>query len=318
VRKVLAGVVTAVTAVTMAVAGSALASTPRPAYPVPYNFGAGIANEVLHPGSSPAGANDWSCKPTQAHPEPVVLLHGLLADQTDNWATMSPLLANHGFCVFSLTYGTDPGVPFPLDQVGGLVALEQSSQQVAAFIHRVLAVTGAAKVDLLGHSEGTVQEGYYVKFLGGRANVAKVVALTPLWHGTNAAGLATLHQLATTLGFGPQVNHVVGLPCGACTEFLSDSPFMARMQAGGGPTVPGIAYTDIMTRYDELVVPYTSGIVHAPNVRNIVLQDLCPQDLSEHAAVAADEVAAQHVLNALDPAHAAPVHCALVLPGVGG
>lgn len=315
VRKVLVG---AVTAVTLVLAGPALAAGPPTTYPVPYDLGAGIADEVLHPGSAPAGANDWSCRPTPAHPEPVVLLHGLLANQTDNWATMSPLLANHGYCVFSLTYGTDPGAPFPLDQVGGLVALEQSSRQVAAFIHRVLAVTGAKKVDLLGHSEGTVQEGYYVTFLGGRYDVAKVVALTPLWHGTNAAGFATLHRLATTLGFGPQVDQVVGLPCGACTEFLSDSPFMARMQAAGGPIVRGIAYTNIMTRYDELVVPYTSGIVHAPNVRNIVLQDLCPQDHSEHAAVAADEVAAQHVLNALDPAHATPVRCALVLPGVGG
>jgi len=41
-------------------------------------------------------------------------------------------------------------------------------------------------------------------------------------------------------------------------------------------------------RYDELVVPYTSGILNAPNVTNHVLQDVCPSDVSEHAAEAFD------------------------------
>lgn len=42
---------------------------------------------------------------------------------------------------------------------------------------------------------------------------------------------------------------------------------------------------------------------------NIVLQDVCPLNISEHAAVASDPVVTQLILNALDPASAAPVRC---------
>jgi triacylglycerol lipase len=81
--------------------------------------------------------------------------------------------------------------------------------------------------------------------------------------------------------------------------------------------LPGVTYTDIVTEYDELVVPYTSGILNAPNVTNFTLQDQCPTDFSDHLTVPDDPTAAQDVLNALDPARAKPVPCTLVLPGVG-
>jgi hypothetical protein len=42
---------------------------------------------------------------------------------------------------------------------------------------------------------------------------------------------------------------------------------------------------------------------------NIVLQDVCPADVSEHPLVAFDPVVLQLIRNALDPAHAAPVRC---------
>ena len=59
----------------------------------------------------------WTCRPSAAHPRPVVLVHGLLANMTDNWQTMSPLLANNGYCVFALTYGTDADPPSPFGAV---------------------------------------------------------------------------------------------------------------------------------------------------------------------------------------------------------
>ena len=40
------------------------------------------------------GTNDWSCKPTAAHPEPVVLVHGTFGNKSTNWQTYGPLLAN--------------------------------------------------------------------------------------------------------------------------------------------------------------------------------------------------------------------------------
>src|SRR5207249_10665597 len=71
--------------------------------PVPWTLLAGIPAQAADPGGAPPGANDFSCKPSAAHPSPVVLTHGLGANQTVNWQTFSPLLKNHGYCVFSLT-----------------------------------------------------------------------------------------------------------------------------------------------------------------------------------------------------------------------
>ena len=71
--------------------------------------------------------------------------------------------------------------------------------------------------------------------------------------------------------------------------------------------MPGVRYTTVMSRYDELVTPYTSG--YLPGATNIVLQDVCPADPAEHVAVAFDPNVARLVLNALDPEHAEPVRC---------
>jgi triacylglycerol lipase len=95
----------------------------------------------------------------------------------------------------------------------------------------------------------------------------------------------------------------------------TSSPLIAKMRAGG-VAVAGIRYVNIMTRYDQLVLPYTSG--REAGMTNIVLQDRCPLDFTEHFQIAADKNATVHVLNALDPAHPRPVPCAPVLPFVGG
>ena len=311
---------TAVAALTAALAATALAA-PAPAaayspYPVYFNFPAGIAAAANSPTTPPPGANNWSCKPSAAHPQPVVLVHGLLANMVDDWDTLSPLLADNGFCVYAFTYGNDPGEPY----LGGLQAMEQSAPQLGTFVDQVLAATGASKVDLVGHSEGTVMPRYWMEFLGGAAKVDRYVMLTPIWHGTNLLALSTVEQLGDELdpSLIALVNSLFGSlsTCGACAEFLTGSPFMNNLNAGG-MALPGVTYTDIVTEYDELVVPYTSGILDAPGVTNITLQDQCPTDFIDHLAAPYDPVADQDVLNALDPAHARPVPCTLVLPAVG-
>jgi len=282
-------------------------------YPVYYNvFAAGAS---VGPTASPAGANDWNCKPSAAHPNPVVLVHGLSATMGENWPTMSPLLANNGYCVFALTYGLDPRFPY----VGGVTKMEDSSAELASFVDKVLAATGAAKVDLVGHSEGTVMPQYYLKFRGGAAKVDKYVALTPLYQGTTLYGVSTFLNLLKKQG-GPLAGSFSdGFEqiCGSCQEFLKGSDFYQHLYGDGIYAVPGVQYTTIMTKYDELVIPYTSGRLNAPNATNIVLQDQCPIDFSEHLAEAFDPTVGQDILNALDPAHPKPVPCRLVIPAYG-
>lgn len=304
--------------ITLTLAPGTATAQERPRYPVPYTMLAGVVAGLTTPGTAPPGSNDWSCRPSAAHPNPVVLVHGLSANMTVNWQTFSPLLANNGYCVFALTYGVGPAAANPLYQVGGVLPMEQSARELSAFVDRVLAATGASKVDILGHSEGTLMPAHYVRFLGGAAKVGRYVALTPLWAGTNLAGLADLYRLGRSFGFAPIIDGVLNPVCGSCPQFLAGSEFLTRLAAGGGPTVPSVTYTNIVTRYDEAVIPYTSGLLPGrPNVTNIVVQDRCEIDYAEHLGLGADPVTAQHVLNALDPAHARPAPCRLVLPFVG-
>lgn len=66
----------------------------------------------------------------------------------------------------------------------------------------------------------------------------------------------------------------------------------------------------IATTYDEVVTPYTSQFLSGPDVRNVVLQDLCPLDLSEHVlAGLTDRIVFHETANALDPAHARATDC---------
>jgi triacylglycerol lipase len=291
------------------------ASSAKP-LPVPYDF---LPAAILGGSGSlvgPPGANDWTCKPSRVHPEPVILVHGILGNESTNWQTYGPLLHNNGYCVFALTYGQSPLLPSPLNQLlGGLAPIEESAQQIAAFVQRVLAATGAPKVDIVGHSEGTVVPDYYARFLGGAHYIDKYVSLAPLWAGSGAGGVPAVFRLATAIGAGPALDALLRPTAYPLVEIMPGSAYLNRMQAAGGPAVPGISYTNIVTKHDELVMPYTSGI--APGMTNEVVQDYCPIDFTEHFEIVSDPVAAQLVLNALDPAHPHPVPCRLVLPFVG-
>ena len=301
---VVLGAVIALMLTTIAPSG---AKSLAPAYPVPYNF---LPYAVVGGSQeNQPGANDWDCQPSKKHPRPVVLVHGLLGNKSTNWPTYAPLLANEGYCVFALTYGQRPVPGYEGDTFGGLTKMEKSAEQLKAFVAKVLTETGASEVDLVGHSEGTLMPNYYVKFLGGAQFVKRYVSIAPLWHGTQAAALASI---AASTGTDPAAFMPL---CESCTQFAPDSAFMKKMRAGG-VVVPGVEYTNIVTRYDQLVVPYTSGI--QKGMRNIVLQDGCEPDLSDHFQIVSDRRASVMVLNELDPGLNREVPCEVVLPYVGG
>lgn len=249
---------------------------------------------------SPPGANDWTCKPSPAHPRPLVLVHGLGATAAENWRYLSPILKADGYCVFALTYGVDARFPY----MGGVKAMEQSSHELDAFVRGVLGATHATQVDLVGHSEGTVMPQYWLWKLGGAPLVHEYVAMTPLYDGTTFHGIATLEAYDQ----GGTFATFAGGYCGSCLEFIKSSAFLTDLYKRG-VAAPGVHYTTIMTTHDELVTPYTSGYLHSPQATNLVVQDICPTDPSEHAALAFDPVAARLVQNALDPAHAVAPSC---------
>ncbi|MDO3651104.1 esterase/lipase family protein [Nocardia mangyaensis] len=291
------------------------AGTAAAEYPVDYNFFAGIAPELITPGGSLPGANDPGCVPSAEHPNPVVLLHGTGGGAQTNWGLYAPLLANEGYCVFSLTYGAYD-LPWPVSAVGGMRPIEQSAAEVAAFVDRVLASTGATQVDFVAHSQGNIVGNYYIKRVGGADKVGKLVAIAPPWLGTNALGAADIAHFSRALGAGPAFDAVATSLCQACGQMFTGSPFLTALNADGVYS-PQVTYTNIVSAIDELVVPHTSGLVPGPNTTSIVVQDGCAQDFSEHLAIAGSPRAAGHVLNALDPARQAPVPCVFVPPFTG-
>ncbi|MFJ5723316.1 esterase/lipase family protein [Streptomyces sp. NPDC093149] len=249
------------------------------------------------------GWNDYSCKPSAAHPRPVVLVHGTFGNSIDNWLVLAPYLVNRGYCVYSLDYGQLPGVPL----FNGLGPIDKSAGQLAAFVDRVLASTGASEADLVGHSQGGMMPNYYLKFLGGAAKVNAMIGIAPDNHGTTLLGLTKL------LPYFPGAEDLLNANTPGLADQVAGSPFITKLNAGGD-TVPGVRYTVIATRYDEVVTPYRTQFLDGPNVRNVLLQDLCPVDLSEHVAIGTvDRIAYHEVANALDPAHATPTTCASVI-----
>lgn len=223
------------------------------------------------------GVNDFSCVPTGAHPYPVVVVHGTFGDRRHLLEPLQLRLLGEGYCVFSLDYGNR-----------GLNDIPTSARMLRDFTDRVLAATGAAKVSVVGHSQGGMMPRYYLKNLGGLGKVDDLVGLVPSNHGTVVTGPEN-----------PLTGRVIGTLCPACLQQSAGSAFLRELNAGD--ETPGdVSYTQITTRYDEVVVPYTSAyLAEGPLTTNITLQDLCPAALSEHVLIPTDPVAIQLVVDAL-------------------
>jgi triacylglycerol esterase/lipase EstA (alpha/beta hydrolase family) len=277
--------------------------------PVNYDFIAGATATALAPDTPPPGADNWSCQPTAAHPDPVILVHGTFANMDDNWQAAAPLLADNGYCVYAFNYGGTSAIS-PIQGTGEIAA---SAAQLATFVNTVLAATGASKVDLVGHSQGGMMPRYYVNFLGGADKVNDFVAFAPSNYGTTLDGLTTLAGL---LGASSAINGTLSSVCEACVEQEQGSAFLAGLNAT--PTVPGVRYTVIESVDDEIVTPYSNAFLPAAsNVSNITVQSQCALDGSDHLEIAADPVALADMLNALDPSAPVAVPCLIVQPLTG-
>jgi len=215
----------------------------------------------------------------------------------------------NGFCIYAFNYGGTSSAS-PVQGTGDIAA---SAAQLATFVNTVLAATGAAKVDLVGHSQGGMMPRFYLNFLGGASKVNDFVALAPSNYGTTLDGIT---KLASLLGASSAINGALSSACEACVQQEQGSAFLASLNAT--PTVPGVHYTVIESVGDEVVTPYTNAFLPAaPNVTNITVQNQCALDGSDHLEIAADPIALADMLNALDPASPVHVPCLVVLPLTG-
>jgi triacylglycerol esterase/lipase EstA (alpha/beta hydrolase family) len=272
-------------AVMVALAGLlALATTTTPARAA-VAPGAPAAIADLLPAASPAGANDFTCRPSAAHPAPVDFVHGTFESAADNWALVAPQIKAAGYCVFALDYGDR-----------GTGDIPTSAGQLARFVDAVLAATGARRASLVGHSQGGMMPRWYLKFLGGAANVDDLVGLAPSNHGTTNPG-----AFVTGATF-----------CPACDQQRAGSAFLQELNAGD-ETPGAVSYTSIETCYDEVVTPFTSAFfAPGPNTANVLLQDACPAEVVDHQFIPDSPLALRWTLQALgrrgpaDPANPPP------------
>lgn len=222
------------------------------------------------PGVAPPGANDFGCRPAPDRP-PVILVHGTLLDMSSSWQALAPRLVADGFCVFALDYGAR-----------GTAPVDESADELAAFTAQVLAATGAPKVSFVGHSQGGLLARWTVRSRGLLDRTEDIVGIAPSHHGTTQPLTALVSQLG----------------CLSCVDQTAGSPFLARANAEP-EAAPQVDHTVVTTRYDEVVTPPASQALAGPTVGNVVLQDQCPADTSEHVSVVVDPVALAWVRHAL-------------------
>ncbi|MFB6603642.1 esterase/lipase family protein [Streptomyces noursei] len=252
-----------------------------------------VARSLVTPDADPDGANDWQCKPTVQRPRPVVLVHGTWMNALNNWAALSPSLKDAGYCVFAVNYGAPSGSILKATD-----PVPQSARQIAAFVDRVLAATGADQVDLVGYSQGGgLLPRWYLKHEGGGEKVARLIGIAPSNHGTDLSGLVTLGESLRLMGI---TGRFVGQ---SALDQARGSDVHGRLDSGGD-TVPGIEYTTIVTTADSVLTPYRNQYLTAgpgAKVTNHTLQSYCPRSWTGHVAMPFDRAVTQLVHTALDP-----------------
>ncbi|NKY30126.1 esterase/lipase family protein [Nocardia gamkensis] len=264
------------------------------------------------------GANDWSCRPTGARPEPVVLVHGSGTDIGRSFPLLAPAIRAEGHCVFAANLGAAPGVvdavsgqsgssstgigPIGAALLGravyGVADIDRMAVELAEVVRSVRETTGASRVALVGHSTGGTVIRQYLRARGAEA-VSRVVTLGTPYRGTTWDGLRAGYPDLAALGLGNAqiAAQVFGTPG---QQQVVGSPLLNRLNTGG-ETVPGVRYTAIASRADRVITPQDTAVLAAPAAadRNVWLQDGCPGNTADHSGMLEDPRAAAAVLSAL-------------------
>ncbi|KAI0509653.1 Alpha/Beta hydrolase protein [Xylaria bambusicola] len=269
------------------------------------NFG--IPSALISSHLYGAPANNFSCKSSH---NPVVMLHGLSASREVDLNLLQYELNDRGYCTFSSTYGAHP-IP---SWIGGLTDMTKSAAQIADFIREVKRKTGAAKVDIVGHSEGGVQSIYVPMTQAGIAEIVEhVVALGPAIHGATYFGFTDLWYIGgdLTRALVGQVLDVVGCP--ACDQLAVDGLVTKQFASAAKIAQPGNKVTVIGSTKDTLV-PVEVSTIDEADVKNVLVQTTCPDDPVGHAGLAWDKSVWRLIVNALEETDEEVYKCEKGLP----
>lgn len=114
-----------------------------------------------------------------------------------------------------------------------------TAQQLATEVKSVLAQTGASKVDIVGHSMGTLSARYYLKNLSGTSYVDHFVSVAGVNHGTSVASLC-------------------GWLYTSCKEMETGSSFLTALNSGD-ETPGSVSYAAYWSDCDAAIDPDSSA-----------------------------------------------------------
>jgi triacylglycerol lipase len=173
----------------------------------------------------------------QNHP-PVLLIHGYLATR-GSLHLLDRRLTERGHLVLTYRLG--------LVHAGDIC---ESAARIAAKVESIVAQTGLERLDIVGHSMGGLVGLYYLKRMGGRRRVRRLVMLgTPTsgtWSALMGVALAPLAR--------------------ASLQLLPDSAFLREL--GEGPLPEGVEIFSVAGDRDLLAPP---GTTRLPGCRHICL-----------------------------------------------
>lgn len=164
-----------------------------------------------------------------SHVNPILFVHGFTGSASA-WNTMKPRFQADGW------------------EANHLMAISYNSYQsnvtiantIASSVNTLKAQTGAAKVDIVTHSMGGLSTRYYLKNLGGTANVDDWVSLAGPNHGTVwAAGCFFLTP---------------------CSQMIPGSSFLNGLNSGD-ETPGAVSYGTWWSACDEIITPDESVIL---------------------------------------------------------
>ncbi|MFR9777850.1 lipase family alpha/beta hydrolase [Micromonospora sp. MS34] len=156
----------------------------------------------------------------------------------------------------------------------GFGDIRDSARSLSSYVDQVRAATGAAKVDLVTHSEGGLVSRWYVKFLGGAAKVDHYISLGSPQYGTYVANIVNF------LGLGSCAGIV------ACQQMSIGSSLLADLN-GGDDTPGAVRWTTVRTWQDELVRPVGNAAL-ADGASNVLVQAWCPLRIVGHLGLVLD------------------------------
>ena len=234
---------------------------------------------------------------------PVLLVPGTGATAHDNFSwNYEPAFDKLGipWCAVTFPYSGNGDV-----QVNG---------EYVVYAIRTMYARAGRKISTVGHSQGGMVPRWALRFWPDtRAMVDDVIGFAGSNHGSTQGGVSC--------GDGKCIE--------ADWQQSYESNFIRALNSFG-ETFSGISYTNVYTHNDEIVQPNSddtgSSSLHTGNGRisNVALQDICPNDTSEHFLIGTiDATAYALAIDALDhdgpadPARVPVTVCAQPLqPGV--